>query len=1557
MAAKGSGGGGGAQLASGYISLNVKYASAMGQIADDFGAIEKKSKASGESITKNLVEVTKKLADNATEAKKKVSEVGDAYKEQKTKVDTLKQSLQGVEALEAKAHAARMAYANSFKGQHTELNALIVKEIELQKKLVNESDPAKIKALNEGITAAIAEQNAIREKGNQLEQEAVSTGKEYAAVVGKNAAVQEELSEAVAKGRELFEQYGKAVEDAKRKQDLASQSAEELKKKVGNTGGFSAWGKKLAQALGRPFTGVLTDSGDRAGRGFRNAFARQMDHAGRESSQKVKRMASGIWMGMTPGVMGAAGVGLAIGKAFQAGFDREETINTVKLRLQALGQSATAIQQLMSQAQGSVEGTQFSLADAFGAASTAMQSNIKAGPEMVQYLNNIANAAGLTGIAYGDVAESIGRVQRQGYVSMENIDPLVKKDLNVLGWLKDYYAKDFPTTTQTDITEMISKKMIPAEVLNKVLTANLNDSMKGLTKKTVKGATADLFTQIGKVTQSILQPFMGDLPTFLNGLGVKLKNFAEYIKPGMAVAAAWIKRTWNDLWPKVKQVFGATVDWLTDKWEQWWPTIKKTLEYIKSRWDNIFPSLKEKFESFVKAFGRAWTAMGPYVKAAAAVIGWAVLWIIDRLPLVTGWVNNILNWFATLLDWLREEFFPFMKKSWDKFYKDIKGAWESAITFKDKVVDAFTKLKETLTGWFDWMDKKWEWLKGLEIPGWVKWLSKTAFNIDLTSSSTPLVSGAGANVPKPARLTDSGHVPSGPQSKYVAGLLLEQFPGIKGNIGGSYLPMSEGGPSVPGTHDAGLSIDIPIGTSAEQRGMGDQIEKMLQENAKQLGIVYTIWKDVGKQTGLGGRNKAEFPAKPGSHQDHIDVMFDGKTFGEAVRQSVGSNGATYTIADASASSPMNLTDMFRQAGIDPAMFPLLQGFAKAEGSNPSGVPTLGFTDGQAGSSLAGHVAALAKQLKNRESVAGPFPGGSPEQQAAWMAKVVGQTGNPSDWQGNAQPPLADYIGRIVANMPRRQVSVDEFGGVANLSTEKPIEPSIISGMWGENGSATPKPEEPWWGGGGGFDAPSGGGGGGSWGDEEPGWWEKVGSFLLNAPTPNEWLRGINPGARGRVSGERSDGGLQGDGGGGSSWSADSDSILDVVKETLKEQFGINSAKDLWGRWQKASEGGIVGPLAGWNEDKGGIGSSAGLPIRRSKDGPKGTKDDPIITSDPEVADNTDPANQPDAGAAAEDSTVTATDTPHAGSGAAPGPVTPGSAAMTDAAEGLGGVAQSMFSNQFEGTPFSNPMDWPATKSVGALFTFFGNILGGNTGGGAGGLAGLLFPGSAAGGMDYKDQRQIRDSGQARDRKADAAKAAQAKVDEIAAKPFKFDEDEKKSAADDLVIAQQEANDALQDHTMLLQDMNQTAGGGAVGGLPGIIQNLAQGKPAFGDTAAPGASAMGPAALLPGGTTGFSLAPFGDMVTGTPGVAPGDPGLAPFAPGSASGASLPSPSGMISSASNAQPPQQHGQGGAPGPSLTINQTMTDATFAHGTDKANSAYNTAFRSDFMTMGKIT
>jgi TP901 family phage tail tape measure protein len=110
-----------------------------------------------------------------------------------------------------------------------------------------------------------------------------------------------------------------------------------------------------------------------------------------------------------------------------------------------------------------------------------------------------------------------------------------------------------------------------------------------------------------------------------------------------------------------------------------------------------------------------------------------------------------------------------------------------------------------------------------------------------------------------------------------------------------------------------------------------------------------------------------------------------------------------------------LLNALRSAGIDPSMYPLIQGFARTEGNNPSGVPTLGFTDSQAGSSLEGHAAALSRQLQARQSVAGAFPAtGTPQQQASWMATVVGQNGVSSDWQGNRQPPRQDYVNSILS---------------------------------------------------------------------------------------------------------------------------------------------------------------------------------------------------------------------------------------------------------------------------------------------------------------------------------------------------------------------------------------------------------------------------------------------------------------------------------------------------------------------------------------------------------------
>lgn len=130
----------------------------------------------------------------------------------------------------------------------------------------------------------------------------------------------------------------------------------------------------------------------------------------------------------------------------------------------------------------------------------------------------------------------------------------------------------------------------------------------------------------------------------------------------------------------------------------------------------------------------------------------------------------------------------------------------------------------------------------------------------------------------PSILQDTGSVPSGLQSRQAAAAI-QQIWGdqLRGKIGGS-----RDSNTAPGTHDKGLSIDIPIGP--DQMQLGDQINAWLQAHAQELGLEYSIWRDRGQYPGGGGFNQ------PG-HQNHIDAHFNGASMPYA------SNGIQAPTAD------------------------------------------------------------------------------------------------------------------------------------------------------------------------------------------------------------------------------------------------------------------------------------------------------------------------------------------------------------------------------------------------------------------------------------------------------------------------------------------------------------------------------------------------------------------------------------------------------------------------------------------------------------------------------------
>lgn len=1417
MAKKGSAGG--TQLASGYISLSVKYAGAMGQIASDFDAIEKRSKAAGESLTKNLV-------SGADSAKAKVAELGSAYEAQRAKVSALKETLNQLQAQQSKAAAAQAAYTAALNSDKEKRKAYIQEEIRLNEELnrvrsqARSSGVAKeeiessaaVKAVQQQISANDAQRKADLQTLTRLEKE-LAAARSAASTDGSK--VQEALNAELAKGKDMFEQYGKAVEDAARRQQLAATSSAALTNSMGSVTQHMSFGQRMARLIAGPFAPELQAAGTKAGNAFRRAFSHQMDGAKQESEHHARSLANGLLMGMTPGVMGAAGVGLAIGKAFSMGFERNEVIETTKLRLQALGKTSQEISAVTDTALKSVQGTQYSLAEAIDAASGAMLSGIKLGPEMTQYMDNIANAAALTGVEYATVADAMGRVQRQGTVSLENIEPLTNKGLPVLDWLKEYYTKDFPNTTKADITEMISKKLIPADVLQKVMSAHLNNSMKDIGKKTVKGAFTDLMTQVGKVTGSILQPVMGEggIPAFLNKIGAKLSTFSEYIKPGMASFVGWVRRQWA----VVSDVFGAVIAWVKERWAAMWPTMKVWIDKFTAMWREMWPQLIAHVQPLLAAFRRLWDALWPIVKPLVGLAGLIAYEFIKHMPAIAQFATNLVNWLATAMDWLRTKFWPWLKDSWIHFKNDVTDAWNTVKTFSDKVIGFFDAIKTGTQKTWTWIEDKFKWLKD-NVPGISTLLSALGFtgpdNVALMSSSSPLVNGAVSGAP------GSYGLPAGSNSGGYGGGGV-QFPQWVYDFGKAFNIKPSTYPGHQERNGVNHGIDWTGSPEDLQRaadflasnGGADQVIYANPNTGQKTGYA-TGYGRVGPGTATPGYYRDDWA----DHGDHMHTSFSRSLTLSASSVSLTSGGMNPLwdkIAAAESSRRWNDNN-------------------SGNNSTSSGAPRGGLqiTDGTwkafGGTEFAPN-AAMASQAEQIE-----------------VAKRIAFTG----WKGTPPQGLSAWetitqgkVPGVTANM-----SADDFGGIQNLSTSSPLIDfnTIANGgvaptnpLWAPLSALPPEqiattlttppasaagpPGIPWAPGGSTFPSTGGNpidifqgstnpvsiapGGLANGAVAPPGpvsqsFWDK---YIKNDPLMPQWMKEI--------------------------FKPRTVKVLDNTEMPGASLF--DAGANFLGM-----------PVSPLQPNDSGAGRTAANQYEhrgiKPPDGPKGTKDDPIVTTDPKVAENTDPDNQPgmpggpalppDAGGGLGKS---ANASIAFGTDANGNPVGPDGKPLGDLATGLGDVASKAFSDQFAGTPFSDPTQWPMTQSAGALLQFFGGLLRGQ---GGSGLGGLFGPGGKR-----PTSRQTREAGE---RVSDAQAKVddlKKKMDDMVGKPQYTDQD-RADAKDAWEKATRELGDAKADQNDLL---------GSTQGPFGMF-NLGTPPPA------PGGDINGGAIAPGGGWAGASL---------------------------------------------------------------------------------------------------
>ena len=1410
MAGKGSAGG--AKLATGFIELSVRYAGAMGQIASDFDAIDKRAKSTGESISKNLVE-------GADKAKAQVAQLSSAYDEQRAKVEQLKNSMQGMQQLRERAAAAEKAYLAAFQADGERRRAFIQQEISLNEQLNRVRQQARSKGVaaqqienTAEVKAVQAQINANNSKRKEDLQTLTRLEKELQAARSASgdggAAAMKVLNAEVAKGKVLYEQLTKAVEDSARKQDLAAKTAASL----GNANQHISTGLRMARLIAGPFAPELMAAGTKAGNAFRQAFGRQMEHARTESTHHGRNIASGLLMGLTPATLSAAGVGLAIGAAFTAGFNRNEVLNTTRLRLLALGKTQAEVTALTRTAEESVVGTQYSLQAAMEAATGAMAANIALGPAMTQHMDNIANAAALSGQSYDVVAEALNRVQRLGTVSLENLEPLLRAGVPILDWILQYYKQDFPSATLQDITEMISKKMVPADVMEKAMSQHLNNSMKAIGKKTVKGALADLFTQVGKVTGSILEPVMGDIPTFLNNLGDKLKAFAVYIRPGMASAVAWIKDTWKRLWP-----FIATgIDWLRDTWDRLWPNVKKVFDLFADHWKKMWPQLQEKVAPFMKALREAWDSLFPYIKMIGIAVGAVALYILDHLPAIAQFATNLIHWFSVAMEWLRTKFWPWLKDSWTKFSTDVSEAWHDVKEFSDKVIGFFDAIKSGTAKTWQWLEDKFNWIKE-NVPGVSALLSALGLSgpqVALTSSSTPMgaaMSGPAGSYGLPLGANSNGYGGGGvkfPQWVYDFGAKFNLRPS-------TYPGHQEYGGANHGIDWAGKPEDLQRAADfLASSGAADQVIYANPSTGQKTGYAKGYGR-VGPGTATPGYYRDDWA----DHGDHMHTSF-------------------------SRSLQIGPTAVSLTSG---AVNPLWDKIAAAESSGRWNDNNSGGHSTSSGAPRGGLQITDGTWKAYGGTQFAPTAAQASKEQQIEVAKRIAFTG----WNGTAPQGLSAWEAVTKGMVPgvTGSMSASDFGGITNLnSSSRLITPNDLLG--GSGGTAPVNP----------LYAPLIG--------SAP----EIAATGLTTPAASSSLfpdrpadnRPVQPTASGMLQPGQLPPGMLGGGGDFNSappksfWERfiEPDPLMPQwMKEVLKprtisilpdtEMPGANITDAFLN-----ATGMPYGTMTPSRNDSGAGHDAANQRMHRGINGPlgpKGTRDDPIVTTDPQVADNTDPnnpANQP--GAAGDQ---------HQGTGAAPGPtdangnpvavdangnpVDANGNPLNDLTSGLGDVASKAFSDQFAGTPFSDPTQWSGVQSAGALLQFFGGLLRGQGGSGMGGLFG------GGGGGKGPSAKQLREAGERVSDKTAARDAQAAKVAGMQGKP-QYTAQEIADEQRKLDIMNRELGDAQTDQSSLT----------AVQQSP--IQRLLSGSPA----PAPGGDINGGLITPGGGVAGSGGLPTG-----------------------------------------------------------------------------------------------
>lgn len=328
---------------------------------------------------------------------------------------------------------------------------------------------------------------------------------------------------------------------------------------------------------------VFSGLGSRLGSSISDGFGGAMKTV-------VGLVGSGITAVTGLAAAGATAVGVTIGAALTAGFSRLTTIETAQAKLKALGNTSQDIAEIMKNANDSVIGTQYSLADAVTAAAAATAAGIKPGQDLYKYLKLQGNAAAVAGVDFGDLGLVMNQVQSQNKAYTQDLNQVASRGIPIYQSLAKVYG-----TTQAGLRDLLQQGGVDAAHFRAALELNVGNAADEIGKTTV-GSFENMKAAFTRFGAALLAPAFPAFAKVFNSVRDALDKTAKVLQPLIEKYAPKIASAFqpfvDTIGPAVSQLISDITDAANSpEGQKWFADMGKALKDIGGSLKDAMPSL------------------------------------------------------------------------------------------------------------------------------------------------------------------------------------------------------------------------------------------------------------------------------------------------------------------------------------------------------------------------------------------------------------------------------------------------------------------------------------------------------------------------------------------------------------------------------------------------------------------------------------------------------------------------------------------------------------------------------------------------------------------------------------------------------------------------------------------------------------------------------------------------------------------------------------------------------------------------------------------------------